>query len=248
MSYLSNFKDSLNIAVIGASGGIGRALVKQLGEEPCVAQVHAFSRSNAVFESPKVRTAHIDLENEDTIKDAAAAASCDTRLDMTIIATGILHSGAEMQPEKNLQALSADAFAKAFAINAAGPALIAKHFLPRFQRDRKTVFAALSARVGSISDNRLGGWYAYRASKAALNMLLRTTAIEIQRRYKNAVIIGLHPGTVDTGLSKPFQANVPQKKLFSPEFSSRSILQVINERTAADSGKLFAWDGQEIPY
>jgi len=248
MSYLSNFQQQLNVAVIGASGDIGRALVNHLIAESHVDRIYAFSRSEVVFDSTKVQTAQIDLQDEKTIVDAAAVASSTTRLDITIVATGILHDGKDFQPEKSLRALDANAFARAFAINATGPALIAKHFLPHIRRDRKTVFAALSARVGSIADNHLGGWYAYRASKAALNMLLRTTAIEIARRHKEAVIIGLHPGTVDTDLSKPFQTNVPQGKLFSPSFSSGKLLQVINERTAGDSGKIFAWDGQEIPY
>lgn len=248
MSYLSTFHEPLNIAIIGASGGIGGALVNHLTGDRRVAQIYAFSRSEAVFNSPKVQTGHIDLEDEETIAVAAAAASSDARLDITIIATGVLHDGADFQPEKSLRAIDAAAFAQAFTINAVGPALIAKHFLPRVQQDRKAVFAALSARVGSISDNRLGGWYAYRASKAALNMVLRTTAIEIRRRHKAAIVIGLHPGTVNTGLSKPFQANVPEAKLFTPEFASEQLLKVINERTPEDTGKLFAWDGQAISY
>ena len=126
--------------------------------------------------------------------------------------------------------------------------MTAKYFVPLLRRDEKAVFAALSARVGSISDNRLGGWYAYRASKAALNMVLKTTAIEIGRRFKNQIIVGLHPGTVDTPLSKPFQANVPADKLFTPEFSAERLLTVIDGLTAADSGNLFDWAGERIEF
>lgn len=127
------------------------------------------------------------------------------------------------------------------------PALVAKHFLPLLARDRKSVFAALSARVGSISDNQLGGWHAYRASKAALNMLLRTFAIELARRNPRAVCVGLHPGTVDTGLSAPFQANVPEGKLFTPDFAAARLLEVVDRLKPDDSGHVFAWDGQLIP-
>ena len=128
-----------------------------------------------------------------------------------------------MTPEKSLRELSAEKFARAFAINATGPALSAKHFLPKLARDRRAVFAALSARVGSISDNRLGGWYAYRASKSALNMILKTAAIETARRAPQAIVIGLHPGTVDSKLSKPFQENVTPGKLFRPEDAARKV-------------------------
>ena len=125
---------------------------------------------------------------------------------------------------------------------------MAKHFIPLLRKQQKSVLAALSARVGSISDNNLGGWYSYRASKSALNMLLKTTSIEVARRNKTASVIGLHPGTVDTGLSKPFQANVKPEKLFTPEFAAECILKNIDKATAETSGSVFAWDGSPIPY
>ena len=124
----------------------------------------------------------------------------------------------------------------------------AKYFAPLLRRDKKAVFAALSARVGSISDNRLGGWYAYRASKAGLNMILKTLSIEVQRRFKNQIIIGLHPGTVDTALSKPFQGNVPKGKLFTPAFSAEKLLSVIDGLSEKDSGFLFDWAGEKIEF
>jgi NAD(P)-dependent dehydrogenase (short-subunit alcohol dehydrogenase family) len=125
--------------------------------------------------------------------------------------------------------------------------LVAKHFLPLLARDRKSVFAALSARVGNISDNRLGGWHAYRASKAALNMLLRTLSIELARANPRAMYVGLHPGTVDTTLSAPFQATVPEGKLFTPEFAAARLLEVLDRLEPVDSGNVIAWDGQQIP-
>jgi NAD(P)-dependent dehydrogenase (short-subunit alcohol dehydrogenase family) len=134
----------------------------------------------------------------------------------------------------------------AFAINAAGPAQIARLLLPAMPRDRRTLFAALSARVGSISDNRLGGWHSYRASKAALNMLIRCLAIEQARSHPQAVCVALHPGTVDTGLSKPFQAGVKPDQLFAPAKAAGHLLAVLDALAPSQSGRLFAWDGKEL--
>jgi NAD(P)-dependent dehydrogenase (short-subunit alcohol dehydrogenase family) len=136
----------------------------------------------------------------------------------------------------------------AFRLNTIGPALVAKHFLPLLAKDRKSVFAAISARVGSIEDNHLGGWYAYRASKAALNMVIKTLSIELARRNTNALCVGLHPGTVDTPLSTPFQSGVPEAKLFSAARSARHLLTVLDNLTPENSGCLYAWDGSQIPF
>jgi NAD(P)-dependent dehydrogenase (short-subunit alcohol dehydrogenase family) len=138
--------------------------------------------------------------------------------------------------------------AELFAINAIGPALIAKHALPLLRKPGRSVFAALSARVGSIGDNRLGGWHSYRASKAALNMLVRNFALELTRRNPEAIAVTLHPGTVDTGLSEPFQRGVMAGKLFTPDFAAEQLLSVIEALTSTGSGKLYAWDGSEIPF
>ena len=143
-----------------------------------------------------------------------------------------------------MRQLDAGAFARAFAVNAIGPALVAQALLPLMPKGRKTLFAALSARVGSISDNRLGGWHAYRASKAALNQLLRTIAIEHARTSSEGIVIGLHPGTVDTGLSKPFQRGV--KTLFTPARSAGHLLAVIDAAAPAMSGRVYDWQGAEI--
>ena len=141
---------------------------------------------------------------------------------------------------------SADAFGLLFAVNTIGPALAAKHFLPKLKRGERAIFAALSARVGSISDNRLGGWYAYRASKAALNMIVRTAAIETARRAPQAIIVGLHPGTVDSRLSKPFQGNASARTIFEPASAASQLLGVLEGLRPEDSGKCFAYDGQEV--
>ena len=157
---------------------------------------------------------------------------------------GVLHNE-KIFPEKSIRSLQPESFEQVFQINTLGPMLVAKHFLPYMNKSKTTAFTALSARIGSISDNGLGGWYSYRASKAALNMMLKCLAIESRTRYPDLIITGLHPGTVNTGLSEPFKKNVPAEKLFSAEQSANHLLAVINNLLIDDSGKILAWDGQE---
>lgn len=226
--------------VIGASGGIGAALEAALIEEGAFDIVHGFARSR-----PGVQ--HLDLLDEASIATAAAHVAAGPAPTLVIVATGLLHAGAD-GPEKALRDLDPDWLSKLYAVNAVGPALIAKHFLPVMPRAGRTLFAALSARVGSIGDNRLGGWHGYRASKAALNMLVRTIAIEERRRNDRAIVVALHPGTVDTPLSRPFQQNVPAGRLFDPARAALQLLDVADGLKAADSGKLFDFQGEEIPF
>ena len=229
-------------AIIGASGGIGGALATALAEAGV--HVHALSRSGAAGDERRT-PGTIDIEDEASIAEAASAVSGDGPLDLVIVASGLLHS-ADIAPERSYRQLSAAGFERYFAVNATGPALVAKHFLPLLRRDRSAVFAALSARVGSIGDNRLGGWYGYRASKAALNMIVRTLALELARTNKQAACIALHPGTVATGMSAPFQQGVPAEKLFSAERAAQQLLAVIANVGPAQSGGIFAWDGSAI--
>lgn len=236
---------NLHIAIIGASGGIGSAFVSLFSEDASNA-VHAFSRTEIVNKLPKVHYGHINLADEKSISAAAEKASQHAPLDLVLVTTGVLHE-ADMTPEKALRNLSATNLERNFLANTIGPALVAKHFLPKLQCNKRAVFAALSARVGSISDNRLGGWYAYRASKAALNMLIKTTSIEIARRQKHSIVVGLHPGTVATKLSEPFQTRVPKDKLFSADYAARQLFSVLEGLCSEDSGKIFAWDGSELP-
>ena len=236
----------MTAAVFGARGGIGEAVAQVLVEDPAVAAVHAYARRSPAATHDKIAAHGLDILDEEAVADAAAACG---PLDLVFVATGILHDEATgLTPEKSWRSISADALAEVYAVNAIGPALVAKHFLPVLRRDRKAAFAAISARVGSISDNGLGGWHAYRASKAALNQLIKTFAIELGRRNPAALCVGLHPGTVDTGLSKPFQRGVPDGKLFTADFSARSMLSVLDGLSPADSGGLFAWDGTKIPF
>lgn len=236
-----------NIAILGASGALGNAITHHLSAKFSDATIHAFSRTPLSFQDKNNISFHQieDYCNETSLADAVSIAAEKEPLDLIFVALGLLHDG-DLQPEKSLRDLSADNFQRIFEANMIAPALIAKHFLPKISRTNKAIFAALSARVGSISDNRLGGWYAYRASKAALNMILKNAALETARRNKNAVILGLHPGTVDSGLSKPFQSHVPTGKLFTPEYSAEKMTYVMLNRTAIDSGKCFDWDNKEI--
>lgn len=243
---MSTPSPQLRCAVFGASGGIGRALALALAARDDVAEVHAGSRGGRAPDGDKLHPFAFDLTDEASI--AAACAGIGGHLDMVVVASGRLTRADGTGPEKSYRALSAEGMAELFAVNTIGPALIAKHALPLLRRDGRAVFAALSARVGSITDNRLGGWHAYRASKAALNMLVKNLALELGRTHPQAIAVTLHPGTVDTALSEPFQRGVAEGKLFTPAFSAASLLGVLDGLTPADSGGLYAWDGARVPF
>jgi NAD(P)-dependent dehydrogenase (short-subunit alcohol dehydrogenase family) len=188
----------------------------------------------------------LDVSDEETILEAAKQLEeHEEPVSLIINVAGVLH-GPGFAPEKKLAQVSPEALRRVFEVNAFGPLLVAKHFHRLLRHDHRSVFASLSARVGSISDNRLGGWYAYRASKAAQNMFTKTLSIELGRVAPNAVVIGLHPGTVDTRLSEPFQNGVPEHKLFTPEYSVERLLAVIGAVTSDDTGKVFDFRGEEI--
>ena len=229
--------------IIGANGGIGAALVAALATSGRYARVIAAARREPDTLSPSVDYLPIDLADPASIE--AAAVRIDTPLARVIVATGILHDDTG-GPERRLGDLDAERLAHLFAVNTIGPALALKHFAPLLAKDAPSAIACISARVGSISDNRLGGWYGYRASKAAVNQLVRTLAIEDKRRNSSGIVVALHPGTVDTGLSRPFQANVSPGRLFKPDRAAVQLLDVIDGLRAPDSGKLFAWDGVEV--
>lgn len=243
---LASFPAPFSVLVIGASGGIGAALTARLLAEAKVSEVHAASRRPLQIEHPKLRCGFVDLMQEETLA-ALARRPFAAPLRLIIIAAGVLHDAEGLRPEKRLADLDPARLARNFAVNAIGPALAFKHFAPLLPRDGKAALTALSARVGSISDNRLGGWYGYRAAKAALNQLIRTSAIEIAARRREALCVGLHPGTVDTGLSRPFQAGVAAEKLFSPAFSAARLLAVLDGLGPEHSGGVFAWDGSRVP-
>ena len=240
---MNGISTPLRCAVFGTSGGIGAALAAALAETH---EVHAGSRSGTALPIANVHPFAFDLMDEASI--TAACAAIGGPLDMVIVATGRLTRADGTGPEKSYRALDGAGMAELFAVNTIGPALIAKHALPLLRRTSRAVFAALSARVGSISDNRLGGWHSYRASKAALNMLVKNFALELGRTHPQALAVTLHPGTVDTALSAPFQRGVVPAKLFTPEVSAKALLGVLDGLTPAQSGGLFAWDGAQVPF
>jgi NAD(P)-dependent dehydrogenase (short-subunit alcohol dehydrogenase family) len=234
-SNLSSFPPSA-VAVVFGTGGIGRALFEALQQSGRFEQVIAFSRST----SPA-----IDLLDESSLQQAVVLAASKGVIRLAVDATGFLHDDRQA-PEKSWRQLDAGALARAFALNAIGPALIMKHLLPVLPKTGKSVFASLSARVGSIGDNRLGGWYSYRASKAALNQLIRTAAVELSRRAPDAICVALHPGTVATPLSAPFAAT--GLDVHSPSQAAEHLLSVVDRLAASDTGGFFDWRGEPVPW
>ena len=230
---------NLNVAIFGCSGSIGKALCIEYINKPNIDNIIAYSRSGEEFENNLIKSIKVDYCNEQSL--AEAASSLQIKLDIIIVAIGALDN-----PEKSIRDLSAEKFLDMFNANTIPTALIAKYYLPCLYRDRITKFASISARVGSIQDNELGGWYSYRASKSALNMILKGLSIEQQRSNHDSIIFGLHPGTVDSKLSRPFQKK--NKEYFSPEFSAKKLVNVIDTKTVDDNGKIFAWDNTIIPY
>ena len=222
--------------VFSAGGGIGNALVNRLSTDHLFKHVVGFSRTSEPA---------IDLLTEVSLKQAAAFAGAEGDIRLVVDATGFLHDKAQ-RPEKNLRELDPAKMARSFALNAIGPALIMKHVLPLLPRKGKAVFATLSARVGSIGDNRLGGWYSYRASKAALNQLVRTASIELRRRQPEAICVALHPGTVDTLLSSFFSK--ADLDVQSPGLAASRLLAVIAGLGASHSGGFFDQHGETIPW
>jgi NAD(P)-dependent dehydrogenase (short-subunit alcohol dehydrogenase family) len=249
-----------NVLIMGASSGIGHAMAERLAADPGIETLVLCSRSagsnvpllslhsQLVSAGKKCLLLDVDITDEASLLGMTNQLRKDTQaIDLIINTVGLLHSK-DVSPEKALEHISLPSMQQIFAVNAYGPILLAKALLPWLKARRPVVFASLSARVGSITDNRLGGWYSYRASKAAQNQFLKTLAIELARRNPEAIVLALHPGTTDTDLSRPFQANVSQEKLFTPAFVAEHLLQQITKATAEDTGSFIAWDGQRIAW
>ena len=240
--------------VAGASRGIGAELARTLAARGATVFCAARNPSAPAIETlqaehgERIRPLAIDFEEPRSVAAAATAvAACTGRLDWIVNTVGLLHDGA-LQPERKLADIDAGNVMRHFAVNSVGPLLLARELAHLLPRSEPCVFASLSARVGSIGDNRLGGWYGYRGSKAAQNMFLRTLAIELARRYRRIRCVALHPGTVATDLSAPFRGGVKAERLFDVQTAVGHLMNVLEQLDDDDNGKFFAWDGQEIPW
>lgn len=247
-----------HVLIVGATGGIGAALARHCAALAslrtlvlCGRRATADAELHALRDALHQRDVKVLLLDVD-ISDEASLSALRTTLeeahldpDLIINASGLLHAPG-VEPEKQLEQIDAAALKTLFEVNAHGPILLAKAMLPWLTRKRRIVYASLSARVGSIDDNRLGGWYGYRASKAAQNQLLKTLAIELRRRNPEAIVLMLHPGTTDTALSRPFQRNVAPDKLFSPDYVAERLMAIIAAAKPDDSGRFIAWNGETI--
>lgn len=235
----------MRVVVIGGSGGIGQAFVRQLAAWPEVTALHATYRRRPPDDLDVLANwQSLDLTDESAIADWATTVG---EVDWLINAAGLLHTAGH-GPEKTIRRLDPAFFLHNVRVNALPSLLLAKYLHEHFRHGRPAVFATVSAKVGSIADNRLGGWYSYRASKAALNMGLKTLAIEWRRSLPNVTVAALHPGTTDTALSKPFQRNVAPDQLFTPERSVSDMLRVLRGLTPEDSGRFWAFDGEALPW
>lgn len=233
-----------DVLIIGGQGGIGRALVEALRHDPAIDSVLATWHNRQPEPLEGVEWSPLDVTDEKAI---ASLAEHIDKVDWLINAVGWLH-GDGTGPEKHSREVSRDAFLQAMELNALPSLLLAKHFRRQIKRSKAGVFATISARLGSIGENRLGGWYSYRASKAALNMALVTLAVEWRRELPSATVASLHPGTTDTALSEPFQARVPAGQLFPAQTTANYLLTVIRELTPDKSGRFWSFDGEELPW
>ncbi|MBM4896581.1 SDR family oxidoreductase [Vibrio parahaemolyticus] len=235
----------MNILIVGGNGGIGLAMVKEALVRFPLAQIHAtYWRTTPDYEHSALIWHQVDVTDETQVKNLSQVVNS---IDWVINCVGMLHTP-NKSPEKNLSMVEPDFFLQNIAVNTLPSMLLAKYFTPLLKRSGAPKFAVVSAKVGSISDNRLGGWYSYRASKAALNMFLKTMSIEWQRTLKNGVVLALHPGTADTALSEPFQANAPEGKLFTPERVASDLMGQIAKAAPQDSGAFLTYDGERLPW
>ena len=235
MARLNSLPSGYNAIVVGATGGIGNAVHQLIDADERCALCVGLGRTT----SPG-----LDILDEQSIEAAARQLAELAPFHLIFDATGILHDDT-MQPEKTIDAVDPMLIAQSVAINATGPLLLLKHMRQLLPLDERCIFATISARVGSIGDNQLGGWYGYRASKAALNMLLKTASIEIARKRPQAVCLALHPGTVRTGLSRPFAG---KRALMEPDEAAARLLSVIDRTMPGDTGSFLAYDGSPIPW
>jgi len=243
--------------VIGGNRGIGLALVKAQLERPAVSTVIATHRPAADLSElynlgrhcpGKLQLQPLDVTSEPSLRAFGRFLALQpTGIDLAIHAAGLLHDH-EIEPEKSLSQCNPSHLMRLFEVNSIGPLMVAGALLPTQSRNQRITFAALSAMVGSIGDNRLGGWYGYRASKTALNQFIKTMANECRLKHPRAAIVAIHPGTTDTDLSRPFQKNVREGKLYTPEVTAKRLLDVLEGIDENQSGQFLNWDGSTIPW
>jgi len=242
--------------VVGASQGIGLGFVQHLLQDGRFQRVYGTYRNPDTAAAlvalarhhPQLVALPADVTQEATLAQLAADIQAQTpHLHLALYCVGVLHDGA-MQPEKSVRQLQADPLIRYFQVNAIGAALLTRYLLPLLKHDQPSVFAAVSAKIGSIGDNRAGGWYGYRASKAALNMFIKTAAIEYSRKSPHTTLALLHPGTTNTRLSEPFQRGVPPEKLFPVARTVAQLMAIIDGLEPAHSGDFFNWDGNLLPW
>lgn len=257
-AYGLGFDQPINALIIGGSGGVGRAFAERLLTLHAENRVCLTSRRAPTWGlgDERVEWLTLDITSEESWRDALLTldASLDTqraKLNLVFNATGLLHDETRtppLQPERSMRTLNLDSMGAVFAVNTFGVALALRYLTPRMTRADRAVFASCSARVGSIGDNRIGGWYSYRASKAAQHMLIKTAAIELGRSWRHMICVALHPGTVDTELSAPFTSRTPAERLFTPTRSAAELSAVVEQLTPARSGEAIAWDGLTLPW
>jgi NAD(P)-dependent dehydrogenase (short-subunit alcohol dehydrogenase family) len=245
-----------NALIVGASRGIGLEFVRQLSRNDQIERLYAACRSpetatellKLAEQEPKLQLLPLDVTEEAQIQSAIGHIQTQTpQLHAVINCVGLLHDG-DFQPEKGLRQIDTEKLLRYFQVNSISAILLAKHLVPLFKHTQPSLLATLSAKVGSIEDNQIGGWYGYRASKAAQNMLMKNAAIEYKRSCPNTIIAQLHPGTTDTQLSQPFQRNVPPEKLFSTERTVTQLLDVLAGLSITDSGNFWSWNGDRLPW
>ncbi|WP_442487267.1 SDR family NAD(P)-dependent oxidoreductase [Halomonas litopenaei] len=250
---MDRLPDGYHALIIGGNGGIGRAVVDRLLADPRLGQVTVVSRTPFEASSSRLEAIEGDVTTPQGRAELGRAlhgpGGLAVHLHLVVNAIGLLHDDANnIQPEKRLEDLDEAALATLFQVNAATPALMIQTLLPHLKGSHPTTVVSLSARVGSIGDNGLGGWYAYRASKAAHNMLMKTAAIELKRLNPQSCVLSFHPGTTDSSLSRPFQARVPANKLFTADFVAEQLMSMVQQRGPADSGGFFDWANEAIPW
>ena len=242
------FSGPVTALIVGARGGVGSAFLKSIVSSSEQHKIWATSTASDVNIEGADYSSQLDICSEESLAALAASMKRENfQPNLVLNCSGILHTD-RFNPERSWRHLDIEVMRSVFDVNTFGVALLGKHLIPLMPRDGRSVFATLSARVGSISDNRSGGWYSYRASKAAQNMIVKALAIEAAMRWRQLVCVALHPGTVDTRLSKPFARSVPPGKLFSPFQACGYLCDVISKLGPSDSGGFYAWDGQPIAY